>query len=187
MIISRGGDAVTDEQLVFVIVNWNSDAAKDKLIRRYYDHIYAFAYRKLGSVDDACDATQDIFIKAINALPTFDNRRAAFKTWLYAIASNHLRDCHKLRHITEELPEELPDETRFEDIVELRGLAEQIMHWLEKTEPNAYKIVELKIFFGMTFEEIGQTLDIPPNTAKTRYYAAVKHCRKEFETFHDGN
>lgn len=178
---------MTDEQLVFVIVTLNSDAAKDKLIRRYYDHIYAFAYRKLGSVDDAYDATQEIFIKAINALPRFDKRRAAFKTWLYAIASNHLRDCHKLRHITEALPEELPDEACFEDIVEQRGLAAQIMRWLETTDPHAHKIVELKIFFDMTFEEIGQALDIPPNTAKTRYYAAVKKCRKEFETFHDGN
>lgn len=171
---------MTDEQLVFVIVNFNSDAAKDKIIRRYYDNIYAFAYRRTGSTHDAYDATQEIFIKAINALPGFDSRRAAFKTWLYAIASNHLRDCLRFHRIAEELPENLPDEERFEDIVELRGIARQIMSWLEINEPQAYKIVEMKIFFDMTFEEIGQALKISPNTAKTRYYSAVKNCRKEF-------
>ena len=159
---------MTDEQLVFVIVNLNSDATKDKLIRRYYDSIYAFAYRRIGSAHDAYDATQEIFIKAMNALPSFDKRRASFKTWLYAIASNHLRDCLRLHKITVELPQDLPGEERFEDIVELRGLARQIMLWLEANDSGAYRIVEMKIFLDMTFDQIGQTLGIPPNTVKTR-------------------
>ena len=174
---------MTDEQLVFMIVNFGSDKAKERLILRYYDHIYAFAYRRVGNADDAYDAAQEIFIRAMNALPSFDKHRASFKTWLYAVASNYLRDYFKKRlagviHIP--MDEEIPSDERFEEIAEERALAAQIMEYLEKSDYCAYRIVELKIFGDMTFEEIGAMLLLSPNTVKTRYYAAVKKCRKEF-------
>ena len=178
--------AMTDEQLVFIIVSFGSDTAKERLILRYYDHIYAFAYRRLDNADDAYDAAQEIFIKAMNALPSFDKRRASFKTWLYAVASNYLRDCFKcfykrrVEGISTSVNEEIPLDERFEETVETRALAAQIMAYLEKSDYCAYQIVELKIFGDMTFEEIAAMLRLSPNTVKTRYYAAVKKCRKEF-------
>ena len=65
-------------------------------------------------------------------------------------------------------------------MAEARVLAAQIMDYLETSDYCAYQIVELKIFGDMTFEEIGAMLRLSPNTVKTRYYAAVKKCRKEF-------
>ena len=174
---------MTDEQLVFIIVSFGSDKAKERLILRYYDHIYAFAYRRVGSADDAYDATQEIFIRAMNALPTFDKHRACFKTWLYAVASNYLRDSFRKRRTDEiytPMDEEIPSGERFEEVVESHALAAQIMAYLEKSDYCAYQIVELKIFGDMTFEEIGVMLRLSPNTVKTRYYSAVKKCRKEF-------
>lgn len=175
--------AMTDEQLVFMIVSFGSDKAKERLILRYYDHIYAFAYRRVGSADDAYDAAQEIFIRAMNALPTFDKHRASFKTWLYAVASNYLRDCFKRQSaegVHAPIDEAIPSNEHFEEVVERRALAAQIMDYLEKSDYCAYQIVELKIFGDMTFEEIGAMLQLSPNTVKTRYYTAVKKCRKEF-------
>lgn len=174
---------MTDEQLVFLIVNFGSDKAKERLILRYYDQLYAFAYRRVGSADDAYDAAQEIFIRAMNALPSFDKRRASFKTWLYAVASNYLRDSFRKRRaqgIFTPLIEEIPSGEHFEEAVESRALAAAIMEYLETSDYCAYRIVELKCFGDMTFEEIGTMLQLSPNTVKTRYYAALKKCRKEF-------
>ena len=175
--------AMTDEQLVFLIVSFGSDKAKERLILRYYDQLYAFAYRRLDNANDAYDAAQEIFIRAMKALPSFDKRCASFKTWLYAVASHYLRDCFKRRcveGIHTPMDEEIPSGERFEEAAESRALAAQIMEYLEKSDYCAYQIVELKIFGDMTFEEIGAMLRLSPNTVKTRYYAAVKKCRKEF-------
>lgn len=60
-----------------------SRTAADELIRSYYDEIYRFVYRQVGSKDDAMDLTQSIFIAMLRALPGYREERASFRTWLY--------------------------------------------------------------------------------------------------------
>lgn len=74
-----------DEKLIWRIKHLSSGDARDKLVRKYYDQIYAYVYRHILNVDDSLDLTQDIFVKAINALPSFDKKKSSFKTWLYTI------------------------------------------------------------------------------------------------------
>lgn len=170
-----------DNRLLFLIQNMGSESAKDKLIRKYYDRIYAYAYRRTHRVEDSLDITQEIFIKVIRALPAYDKKKANFQTWIYAIASNCIYDHCKKSVTFEELREELPDEKRFEKVVENRELAGQIMNFLKQQDESLYQVVDLKIFAELTFDEIGYILKQSPNTVKTKYYSAIRKCRKEFE------
>ena len=72
-----------------------SRQAADKLVRAYYDEMYRFAYRQLGHKEDALDLTQNIFLAVLRALPTFDGRKASFRTWLYRIAAHKAIDCRR--------------------------------------------------------------------------------------------
>jgi RNA polymerase sigma-70 factor (ECF subfamily) len=40
----------------------------------------------------------------------------------------------------------------------------------------------MKLYQGMTFEEIGQVVRVSENTSKTRYYSALKKLKKLLET-----
>jgi RNA polymerase sigma factor (sigma-70 family) len=66
-------------------------AAADALIHAIQPTIYKLAQRFLMDPADAEDATQDILLKIITRLGQFDGR-SQFRTWAYAVASNHLRD-----------------------------------------------------------------------------------------------
>jgi len=66
-------------------------AAADALIQGIQPTIYKLAQRFLMVPDDAEDATQDILLKIITRLSQFDGR-SQFRTWAYAVASNHLLD-----------------------------------------------------------------------------------------------
>lgn len=61
------------------------------LIEEYKTPIYNLAYRMTGSVDDAADLTQDIFLRAYVNLWRY-NPRKKFFTWIYTIALNHIRN-----------------------------------------------------------------------------------------------
>ena len=45
-------------------------------------------------------------------------------------------------------------------------------------------VVELKVFQSMTFEEIADMQDISENTAKTRFYTALKKLKQTTEDEH---
>jgi len=58
------------------------------LVREHQDWIYNLVIRMAGNREDACDATQEILIRAITHLHTFKGH-SSVKTWLYRIAANH--------------------------------------------------------------------------------------------------
>ena len=63
--------------------------ALDQLLRRHRPWIFNLALRMVWRRDVAEDATQEILLKAVTHLGTFEGR-SKFSTWLYRIAVNHL-------------------------------------------------------------------------------------------------
>lgn len=81
-------------------------AAVRALVNRYSPGVLALATRMLGDSAEAEDVTQETFIRAWKALPSWEPR-AKFSTWLHRVALNLCYD--RLRKRREVLPEEPPD------------------------------------------------------------------------------
>src|SRR5437016_10883236 len=64
-------------------------APLEELVRRHQPWIYNIAVRMLAHPQDAEDATQEILIKALTRLSSFEGR-STFRTWLYRIVVNHV-------------------------------------------------------------------------------------------------
>jgi RNA polymerase sigma factor (sigma-70 family) len=65
--------------------------ALETLLAALKDPLFRLALRTLGNFTDAEDATQEILIKIMTALSTFQ-RRSSLRTWAFRIAINHLHD-----------------------------------------------------------------------------------------------
>jgi len=63
--------------------------ALEDLIERHQAWIYNIALRMLFHPEDAEDATQEILVKVLTRLSSFEGR-SSFRTWLYRVAFNHL-------------------------------------------------------------------------------------------------
>jgi RNA polymerase sigma factor (sigma-70 family) len=61
----------------------------EELVRRHQRWIYNVAIRMLHHPQDAEDATQEILLKALTRLSSFEDR-SSFRTWLYRIVVNHV-------------------------------------------------------------------------------------------------
>src|SRR3954465_7414840 len=64
------------------------------LYRRYVTAIYRYCYHRLGNAELAEDATSDIFLKALAALPKHRSDES-FRSWLFAIAHNVVTDGYR--------------------------------------------------------------------------------------------
>jgi RNA polymerase sigma factor (sigma-70 family) len=62
---------------------------REELVRHHQAWIYNLALRMLAQPQDAEDATQEILIKALTRLSSFEGR-SSLRTWLYRIAVNHV-------------------------------------------------------------------------------------------------
>lgn len=70
-------------------VRLGSREGLEELVLRHQPWIYNIAVRMLYHPQDAQDATQEILIKMLTRLSSFEGR-SSFRTWLYRIAVNHV-------------------------------------------------------------------------------------------------
>jgi RNA polymerase sigma factor (sigma-70 family) len=63
--------------------------ALEELIQRHQGWIYNIAVRMLYHPQDAEDASQEILVKVLTRLSSFEGR-SSFRTWLYRIVVNHV-------------------------------------------------------------------------------------------------
>lgn len=68
--------------------------ALEALVAGVQDLVFNLSLRMLGTFADAEDATQDILLKMITHLSSFRGE-SSFTTWVFSIASNHLKNYKK--------------------------------------------------------------------------------------------
>jgi RNA polymerase sigma factor (sigma-70 family) len=84
-----------DRELVLAARSGDADALRE-LVQRHQGFLYNLAVRMLCSSADAQDATQEILLKVVTQLSSFEGR-SRFRTWLYRIAVNHLLNLRRAR------------------------------------------------------------------------------------------
>ena len=72
------------------------DAALNELMERHAEKLFHYLYRSLQDEEDAADLAQETFVKIYQSRARF-NSGQKFSTWLYAIASNLVRDRYRWR------------------------------------------------------------------------------------------
>lgn len=77
-----------------------SRAALGTLYRRHRDPVYRLAYRLTGSIQDAEDVLQDVFVGLPRALERYEDR-GRFRSWLLRVAARTaLMRCRARKHAT---------------------------------------------------------------------------------------
>jgi RNA polymerase sigma factor (sigma-70 family) len=71
-------------------------AAADELVSRHQAWIYNIALRMVYLPEDAEDATQEVLLKLLTKLSTFEGK-SRFRTWLYRVVVNHVLNMKRTR------------------------------------------------------------------------------------------
>ena len=90
----------TRHSLLSRLRQWDDDTSWREFFDLYWKLIYGVCLRLELKEDEACEVVQDIFVTLSRTLPEFqyDRRRGAFKTWLYQVIRNKVRDFVKKKH-----------------------------------------------------------------------------------------
>ncbi len=177
-----------DNELVRRFVDGDRSAFEE-LVVRHQNRVYGFCLRLLGSPSLAEEAAQEVLVKVFKYLPRFRGE-SKFTTWLYRVTLNHCRNVqayrarrHDKRH--DSLDAETTDDegsTRRRELADDRPDAEEdlllaerlrmMKEELAKLDPIWKEILLLRDVEGQSYEEIGNALDLPPGTVKSRIHRA---------------
>ncbi len=170
------------------------------LVDRYHREIYGLAARICG-LAVADDLTQDVFLKALEALQRFQFRGGAgFRTWLYRIAVNtainELRQRKRHRQVmgpsldepvlTDEgsVQRQLSDTTaephRLAEQNEMQRVVNEVLEMLTEKQRTAVVLIDLQ---GLTYEEAAEVLGCPLGTLKSRLVRARAAFAEKFREY----
>lgn len=173
-------------RLIRKIQMTGNKAAADKLVRKYFDDIYAYVYKQTSDKEVALNLTQNIFIAMLQSLANFDARQGSFRTWIYRIAKYKTIDYFRSqraekRHVLSIGDFEIPDEAEFTRQVEIKAVFSKVQSYVNSLEKSLQQIFNLKFFGGHTFAQIASYLNMPESTVKSKYYRLLKLLREEFK------
>lgn len=148
-----------------------------ELVTQFHKRIYTIAYRMVGSVLEAEDLCQEIFLRIYQKLSQYDPS-FPLAPWICRIASNTTINHLKRRGIRT-LPLEITvnSEEKERPIVDRRISPEQAMIVKRRDKelqaaimslPENYRLAfTLKYVENLTSEQIGEIMNTPRNTIKT--------------------
>lgn len=146
--------------------------AMSQLVSQYERPVYNAAYRILGSVDDAADTTQTVFLKVFEHLENYDPQYRFF-SWIYRIAINESLNQVKKRRPQEPLADsEASSWQSPEQKLESERLSDSVQGALMALSEDYRTVVVLKHFSGCSYQEISGILQLPEKTVKSRLYTA---------------
>ncbi len=177
--------ALEDFKLIDSATEEKNQQAYAELMKRYRKPVYHMILKMVRNVDDAEDLTIEAFAKAFKNLKRF-KKDYTFSTWLFRIATNNAIDFIRKKRL-----ETLSLDTSFKDDngesvtidVEDKDLnpmeeaiksqkVELIRVFVTKLPPKYQKLVRLRYFDELSYEEIAKELEAPLGTVKAQLHRA---------------
>jgi RNA polymerase sigma-70 factor (ECF subfamily) len=174
-----------DYHLVQKALNQKDQKAYAELMDRYREPIYFMLLKMVNNKDDAEDLTIEAFGKAFRRMGQY-TPQFAFSTWLFKIASNNCIDFirkKKIKAISIDQGFTSEDGDTIEisvkdsvlDPAEAMQKEERIKKMREivdRLKPRYRKLVEMRYFEELAYEEIAEQLDLPLGTVKAQLFRA---------------
>lgn len=160
-------------------------AAFEQLYRKYVAQIYSLALYETRDPHIAEDITEGVFLKALTALPRFEDHGrdggSTFKVWLYAIARNVISNERRTRRRRPEQPIELalnlqaPDDpaATAEDRIEARRAWDAVM----ELPAERRQALVLRIVNELSAREIGEIMGKSEGAVRVLVHRALLSVR----------
>ena len=165
------------------------------LAKGYERRIYLLAYHYCHNPQDAEDLSQEVWLKAYQALGSFRGD-STFYTWLRRITINCFLNHQRSKRFswrgqTSDITdlevnsiageEHLASSSNSETTLHNRILAKRVMQALSELTPPQRLIFLLKHHEGMTYEEIAKAVGCSTGSAKKSVFRAVAKLREHLE------
>jgi len=177
--------ALRDFKLIDHAVNEHDQQAFAELMERYKRPVYHMILKMIRNIDDAEDLTIEAFAKAFKSLHKF-KKDYTFSTWLFRIATNNTIDFIRKKKLNtfslntaytdeggESVNIDVQDKSLNPQEETIKGQKiELVQMFVTKLPPKYQRLVRLRYFDELSYDEIAKTLEAPLGTVKAQLHRA---------------
>ncbi|GAB3339375.1 sigma-70 family RNA polymerase sigma factor [Marivirga atlantica] len=176
--------ALKDFRLIDQAVINKDQMAYAELMQRYKKPVYHMILKMVRNVDDAEDLTIEAFSKAFKSLHRF-KKDYTFSTWLFRIATNNAIDFirkKKLKTVSihnsytddngDAVAMDIEDDKNLtpQDSAIKQQRIELMRMFVDKLPAKYQRLVKLRYFQELSYEEIATELEAPLGTVKAQLH-----------------
>ena len=171
-------EQLTDEELLSTYRTTHNDKCLAVIYSRYYKKVFHKCLTFTKDKDKAFDLTQDILVKALRKVNSFQNK-SAFSSWLYRITYNscvdYVRSKKKRAEVSletqMETAQKLPyQEYKDEDYQRFKRVQKLLSRFTGETR----EMLELKYLQGYTLKDLMEKYDLAESAIKMRLLRAKR-------------
>jgi RNA polymerase sigma-70 factor (ECF subfamily) len=157
-------------------------AAWSEIYDQLYPRVYAFLLTRVHDAMLAEDLAADVFVNALRAIGSYEDRGLGLTAWLFRIANNRLKDYYRRQAVR---PQE--DLETIEETLGAHGdvplpVEFDLQTALQHLKPEQRQILHLRFVEGLTSVQVAQVLDKTEAAVKIAQHRALKALRLILKT-----
>ncbi len=175
--------ALEDFELIDRAVGQKDQQAYANLMKRYKKAVFFMILKMIRDADDAEDLTMEAFAKAFRNLHKF-KKDYTFSTWLFRIATNNTIDFIRKKKLktmslnntmtddggnSVNIDVEDDDNNPQDEYIKSQRI-EMVRIFVDKLPAKYRKLVKLRYFDELSYDEIAKELDKPLGTVKAQLH-----------------
>lgn len=180
---AHSGFIDNETELVVRAIDGDSDSFSI-LYGHFQDAIYRYIFVRIGNAVEAEDLTEDVFVRAWEALPNYRPTQHPFKSWLYRIAHNLIVDHHRKRKPVGLVDEELQSNPGVaslpEEIVELNQDTRVLAEAIQQLGEEEQLVVVLRFMEGLSHREVAEVIGKSEAASRVIQHRALLALNKWF-------
>ena len=157
-----------------------------RLYDTYADRVYAFVRARTASSHDAEDITATVFLKAWEAIGSYDDRGVPFAAWLFRIARNAVVDEYRRgarRPTVSDAEEfaEVPASVSVDVTVFERVDADRVRKAVGRLTEEQSAVLVLRFWWDMSLKDTADALGKNENAIKALQHRAMRSLARALE------
>lgn len=150
---------------------------------QHYVNIFRFLHNRVDSEELAADLCSQTFLKAMNAIPKYENRGIPYGSYLYRIARNEINLWARKNKLEEISSAKTSDLEEIEDEIspEEWDIQSDLIELLEGLKKSDLELIEMKYFEKRSYKEMAEILNMNENNLKVKVFRVVQSMKLKIE------
>ena len=146
---------------------------RERIYTEFYRKVMGYICTRINRRADAEDLCSDVFEKVFNRYDQYDASKSSLSTWIFTITRNTLIDFYRRNKPSEELDENLSDNTEVDEGLLAAESLEELASALKKMPQELRDIVVLRYYDNRPLTEVAEMMGLSYGAVKLRHQKAL--------------